>query len=65
MNEHAQKWADDLAKRGVLEYRSDPGYGENIYVSFWRDVPEKIKPRDPIKFWLVPGARNTENLLPR
>lgn len=55
LNEPAQEWADVLAKRGVLEYRSDPNYGENIFTSFWRDVPAEIKPRDPLEFWSVFG----------
>lgn len=53
LNERAQEWADIIAKKDVLEYRSDPDYGENIYRSFWRDFPYEIKPKDPLEMWLV------------
>ena len=53
LSEYAQEWAENLAKRGVLCYRPDTKYGENIFVSFWRDVPHTISPKDPIDTWLV------------
>ncbi|KZC10426.1 Cell wall protein PRY3 [Dufourea novaeangliae] len=52
LNELAQEWADDLAKRGVLAYKSDPEYGENIFLG---DTAETIKPEDPLKFWYREG----------
>ncbi|XP_043529471.1 troponin T, skeletal muscle-like [Frieseomelitta varia] len=39
----------------ILQYRSDPEYGENIYRSFWRDVPYRIKPQDPLEYWYGEG----------
>lgn len=53
LNQLAQEWADELAWKSILRYRSDPEYGENIYRSFWRDIPYKIKPKDPLEYWFV------------
>ncbi|KOX67239.1 Golgi-associated plant pathogenesis-related protein 1, partial [Melipona quadrifasciata] len=56
LNQLAQEWADELARRAILRYRSDPEYGENIYRSFWRDVPYRIKPEDPLERWYGEGS---------
>ena len=53
MNELAQEWAERLARKGILQYKSDPKYGENIYISPWRNLPYDIKPKDPLESWLV------------
>ncbi|XP_076679548.1 Golgi-associated plant pathogenesis-related protein 1-like [Andrena cerasifolii] len=55
LSEYAQEWAESLAERGVLCYRPDTKYGENIFVSFWRNVPHRISPKDPIDAWYREG----------
>ncbi|KOC66548.1 Golgi-associated plant pathogenesis-related protein 1, partial [Habropoda laboriosa] len=55
LNEVAQEWAVSLLKRGVLEYKSDPEYGENIYLSLPRVLAHEIKPEDPLEDWYREG----------
>ncbi|XP_033332223.2 uncharacterized protein LOC117223804 [Megalopta genalis] len=55
LSESAQKWADRLAEEGMLVYKSDPDYGENIFAGFLRDSPENAKPEDPIELWYREG----------
>ncbi|XP_031370965.1 uncharacterized protein LOC102674858 [Apis dorsata] len=55
LNELAQEWAERLARKGILQYKSDPKYGENIYISPWRNLPYDIKPKDPLESWYREG----------
>ncbi|KAI8518310.1 positive regulation of epithelial to mesenchymal transition [Branchiostoma belcheri] len=41
LTEHAQKWADHLAKIGKLEHSEGSGYGENVAMQWGDDVPGK------------------------
>ncbi|XP_019640510.1 PREDICTED: Golgi-associated plant pathogenesis-related protein 1-like [Branchiostoma belcheri] len=41
LTEHAQKWADHLAKIGKLEHSEGSGYGENVAMQWGDDVPAR------------------------
>ncbi|XP_058829925.1 uncharacterized protein LOC131689109 [Topomyia yanbarensis] len=34
MNQYAQEWANNLARRNTMQHRSNNRYGENLYASF-------------------------------
>ncbi|XP_071053490.1 uncharacterized protein [Onthophagus taurus] len=47
----AQKWAEDLAARNVLEHRKNSPYGENIYCMYSSDPNFKITGHTPVDTW--------------
>ncbi|XP_076389278.1 Golgi-associated plant pathogenesis-related protein 1-like [Megachile rotundata] len=52
LNEYAQEWADSLAENGILEYRPETKYGENVYRSTWKKTERDLKPTNPLEEWL-------------
>lgn len=51
LSNSAQDWADTLADNNVLEYKSDPEYGENIFVAPSGIQTDGISPNDPLEAW--------------
>ncbi|XP_033220497.1 uncharacterized protein LOC117175064 isoform X2 [Belonocnema kinseyi] len=51
LNQFAQEWAENLAKRNIMEHRGNNPYGENIYQAYNSDPEWIMKPIDSVKVW--------------
>ncbi|XP_044018887.1 uncharacterized protein LOC122859390 isoform X2 [Aphidius gifuensis] len=51
LNELAQDWAENLAKKEVMEHRPDNDYGENIYLASNSDPKWELKPENVVDAW--------------
>ncbi|XP_067205084.1 Golgi-associated plant pathogenesis-related protein 1-like isoform X2 [Linepithema humile] len=52
LNERAQQLAKSLSKKREEEvFEEAIPYGENIYVSFARDLNWKMQPEEPVQYW--------------
>ncbi|KAK8763621.1 Golgi-associated plant pathogenesis-related protein 1-like [Amblyomma americanum] len=51
MNRYAQAWALELAKKGRMQHRTRPKYGENLFMSWSSDMNKPIHGKQAVDSW--------------
>jgi len=58
LSQHAQKYAQHLAKTSTFEHSDDPDYGENLYWSWSSDPNFKVKGHESVDSWYEECLQN-------
>ncbi|XP_071539963.1 uncharacterized protein [Panulirus ornatus] len=51
LNKYAKEWAVTIAKKDVLQHRSNSEYGENLYCAWSSNPKHKIKAQEAVDSW--------------
>jgi len=63
--QHAQEWADKLAKQDKIQHRSDKQYGENLFSSWSSDKKSKVSVKEAVDSWYQEVKKYTFGVEPR